>query len=74
MGNIMPIIIGGKVYYRIQEVAEVLGVHRSTLHRWFREGSVTEVARDRRGWRIFSEEDIEALRQFAEQIRDAKDD
>lgn len=47
---------------RAAEAAEKLGVSRNTLLRWFREGRVTEVPRDRRGWRVFGLEDLERIR------------
>lgn len=36
-------------------VAGRAGVHRDTLLRWLREGVIAEPARDRNGWRVFSE-------------------
>ncbi|MEW6281303.1 MAG: helix-turn-helix domain-containing protein [Candidatus Eremiobacterota bacterium] len=44
------------------DAAERLGVSRNTLLRWFREGRVSHVGRDHRGWRTFSEEDLERIR------------
>jgi len=41
------------------------GVHRDTLLRWLREGFVREPKRDRRGWRVFSPEETQAVIQFA---------
>lgn len=35
---------------------------RPTLLRWFREGRITEVSRDWRGWRVFSQADLEQIR------------
>jgi len=45
-----------------QEAAEVLGVSRSTLLRWFRQGRITGVGRDRNGWRQISRGDVERIR------------
>ena len=70
----MSITIRGKVYYLINEAAAMVGVHRRTLYRWFREGKIPDVARDRRGWRIFADEDVERLQCFAEQVREADED
>ncbi|MBI3924330.1 MAG: helix-turn-helix domain-containing protein [Armatimonadetes bacterium] len=44
------------------EAAAELGVSRSTLLRWFREGRVSQVRRDRRGWRSFTTEDLLRIR------------
>ena len=49
------------------EAAERLGVSRNTLLRWFREGRVPDVRRDRNGWRFFTPEDIGRIKAFAEQ-------
>ncbi len=51
--------------YQANEAARRIGCSRSTLLRWFREGKVADVARDRRGWRIFTEEDISRIRRWA---------
>ncbi len=50
--------------YRTDEAAQRIGCSRSTLLRWFREGKVADVARDRRGWRVFTEEDISRIRRW----------
>ncbi len=48
-----------------QRVADLAGVHKDTLLRWLREQSVAEPARDRRGWRLFTEREAEMVVQFA---------
>ena len=60
--------MGNNTYYHISEAAERIGVHPVTLKRWFRDGKVGEVARDRKGWRIFRGEDIERIKEYAERI------
>lgn len=47
------------------QVAARAGVHRDTLLRWLREGSVPEPRRDRRGWRVFTLADVEVVVEFA---------
>ena len=49
-----------------REAAERVGVSRNTLLRWFREGRVQDVRRDRNGWRFFAPEDIARIRDYAE--------
>lgn len=44
------------------EAADLLGVSRSTLLRWFRQGRITAVGRDRNGWRQISKSDVERIR------------
>jgi len=51
--------------YRTDEAARRIGCSRSTLLRWFREGRVADVGRDRRGWRVFTEQDIARIRRWA---------
>ena len=70
----MPVIVDGQQYYYLNEVAKTLHVHPSTLHRWFRTGEVREVARDRHGWRIFTEDDIAVLRLFITQTSPGEGD
>lgn len=55
-------------YCYISEAAREIGVHAVTLKRWFRDGKIEEVARDRRGWRIFRKQDIERIKEYAERI------
>ena len=55
----MPIVITGKTYYRTAEACQMAGLSKNTLFRWIREGLYTDVKqRDRRGWRLFTEEEI----------------
>jgi len=47
-------------------VAARIGVHRDTLLRWLRDGKIPEPARDRHGWRVFSENEVRTLERFAQ--------
>lgn len=49
----------------IGEAAKMVGVHPSTLRRWIRWGKMHPVPRNRNGWRVFRDEDIEILRSLA---------
>ena len=60
--------------YYIKEAAKRIGVHPLTLKRWFKEGKVKDVPRDRRGWRVFSDEDIERIKKWANQIIETPED
>ncbi|MBN9499304.1 MAG: MerR family transcriptional regulator [Alphaproteobacteria bacterium] len=42
--------------------AEALGVSKATLLRWFRDGRIVEVSRDRNGWRIFTTADLSRIK------------
>ncbi len=44
------------------EAAKRLGVHRSTLLRWFAQGRISEVRRDRNNWRVFAAQDLEQIK------------
>jgi len=54
--------------YTTKQVARMAGIHRDTLLRWLREGRVAEPSRNRNGWRIFTEEESQAIVHFAQQI------
>lgn len=47
------------------QVAAMAGVHRDTLLRWLRDRCVGEPARDRHGWRVFSESEASRIVAFA---------
>jgi len=48
--------------YSTDEAAKELGLSKSTLLRWFREGRISDVKRDRNNWRVFTTADIERIR------------
>ncbi len=50
------------------EAAEKIGISRATLLRWFAQGKIAEVARDVRGWRVYTEEDIDRISNYANRI------
>lgn len=59
----MPLQLDGNVYFRSMEVSEMTGVSKSTIHRWMREGIIPQARfRDRNGWVLFTEEDIDRIR------------
>ena len=49
----------------LSEAAKEIGISPITLKRWLLSGKVAEVARDRNGWRIFTDEDIEKIKKYA---------
>ncbi len=58
----MPIKVDGKLYFQTSEAARMAGISRSTLLRWLDQGIVSESnRRDRRGWRIFAQEEIDTI-------------
>lgn len=52
--------------YTTSQAARLLGVSRNTLLRWFREGRVSDGPRDRNGWRLFGETELETLRAYVQ--------
>lgn len=63
IGNYMWMQMHSRVPTRMSTatVASRAGVHRDTLLRWLREGIVPEPSRDRRGWRVFTEQDAQRI-------------
>jgi len=57
----MPVEIGGKRFYRTSEICSKARISRATLFRWIKTGIVKNRLRDRRGWRLFTEEDVQKL-------------
>ncbi|MBI4289676.1 MAG: MerR family transcriptional regulator [Chloroflexi bacterium] len=47
------------------QVAKLVGVHKDTLLRWLRAGHVLEPGRDRRGWRDWSEDQVQHVLKYA---------
>jgi predicted site-specific integrase-resolvase len=65
----MPVVINGHTYYRTAEVCRIVGISRTTLFRWFKEDTVREPeGRDRRGWRLFTQDEVDRLRAEANTI------
>jgi predicted site-specific integrase-resolvase len=57
----MAVVIGGKTYYFMLEVCRGARISRSTLLRWLKRDVIQEPLNDRRGWRIFSEEELKRI-------------
>jgi hypothetical protein len=50
----------------------MVGICRNTLFRWLKEDNLKEAQyRDRRGWRLFTEDEIDRLKAEANQISKA---
>lgn len=59
----MPIILNGKTYYWTGEACQLAGTSKNTFFRWVREGRLPDAEyRDRRGWRLFGEDELQMLR------------
>ena len=65
----MPVTLGGHKYYRTAEVCRKVGISRTTLFRWLIEGIFSEPEhRDRRGWRLFTEDEVKKMEAEANRI------
>ena len=51
--------------YSTAKVAESAKIHKDTLLRWLRQGLVVEPNRDRRGWRVWTENEMQTVKAFA---------
>jgi len=59
----MPVVINNQTYYRTAEVCRMVGVSKSTLFRWLKEGIFSDAEyRDWRGWRLFTAAQIETIK------------
>ena len=64
----MPVNIDGQTYYRTMEACSRAGISRPTLFRWLKAGILERRLRDRRGWAMFTEEDLSKIRAEAKKI------
>lgn len=65
----MPVTMNGQTYYRTVEVCRMIGISRTTLFRWLKEGVFEEAKyRDRRGWRVFTEDEVNMMKVEASRI------
>ncbi len=59
----MSIRINSETYYRTSEVCRMVGISRNTLFRWLKDGVFDDVEhRDWRGWRLFTEDQIDKMK------------
>jgi hypothetical protein len=59
----MSININGKTYYRTAEVCRLVGISRNTLFNLAEKSVFRETERrDLHGWRLFTGEDIDAMK------------
>ena len=65
----MAVEINGKTYYRTAEICAKAGISRATLFRWLKAGVLKKTYRDRRGWRMFTENDLNTMRAESETIK-----
>ncbi len=64
----MPIEINGQTYYRTSEACMKTGISRATLFRWLKACVLKKSYRDRRGWRLFTEDDLRKIQAEANRV------
>lgn len=63
------IVIGGTTYYRTSEICRKTGISRATLFRWLKSGILERPVKDRRGWRLFTEVELNRIGNEAKRIQ-----
>jgi predicted site-specific integrase-resolvase len=57
----VPIEIAGQTYYRTSEACLKARISKATLFRWLKLGVIRKSHRDRRGWRLFTEDEMNTI-------------
>ena len=52
----------------ITEVADQLGVTPKTITRWEKAGKIKQAKRDWRGWRVYSQEELDEMKSFVQTV------
>jgi len=57
-------------YYRTNEACALAGISKNTFLRWVSNGTYPDVVyRDRRGWRLFTEQEVNRLKSEVNRIQ-----
>jgi len=59
----------GKKEYSTSEICFLFDITKNTLFKWEREGKISKVKKDWRGWRVFSPENVTEIRKVIEEKR-----
>ncbi|OGC95550.1 MAG: hypothetical protein A2W25_05460 [candidate division Zixibacteria bacterium RBG_16_53_22] len=69
----MPMTLNGETYYLASEACKMVGISRSTLFRWLKQKDLDlHEYRDRRKWRLFTENEINKLNHEANRVMSEK--
>lgn len=60
--------LNGTIYFDTKEVCQKANISRATLFRWIKRGLLNKMHKDRRGWRLFTEEDLATIQEQAGKI------
>jgi len=65
----MAIRINDQTYYRTSEACQRAGISKATLFRWVKVGILEDIVRrDRNGWRLFTQKDINRIKSEATRV------
>ncbi len=65
----MAIRINDQTYFRTSEACQRAGISKATLFRWFKVGILEDIVRrDRKGWRLFTQDDINRIKFEANRV------
>ena len=64
----MPIEIAGLTYYKTSEASVKARISKATLFRWLKSGVISKSHRDRRGRRLFTEDDMKTILAESERV------
>ncbi len=48
--------------YKAKEICRIFDISKATLFRWERDGQISDVKRDWRNWRLYSNENVQEIR------------
>jgi hypothetical protein len=66
-------IISNKKYYRTNDVCRAAGISKPTFFRWLKKGTFLDAKRrDMRGWRIFTQEELDYIVSQANHINEGE--
>ena len=69
----MAIRINNQTYYRTSEACQMAGISKATLFRWLKVGILEDVVcKDRKGWRLFTEDDIKRIKSEVTRVSRAR--
>ena len=53
--------------FNAHEICKKFDITKNTLFRWEREGKISKVKKDWRGWRVFSEKNVAEIKKIIEE-------
>jgi DNA-binding transcriptional MerR regulator len=53
-----------KKLYKTKEICDLFDISKATLFRWEKEGRISNVGRDWRNWRLYSDRNLKEIRRI----------